>query len=119
VSGAGPRHAERGGDRVRNLIRRRPLEVEEITFGDRPVRVPTRVEITRIKAWLCLLRNATRDPQVTRVGAVLCKYSLDELPQLFNVLTGTMSLIAARCPTKSSRPPTPSRPDVASPSSPA
>ncbi len=72
MSGAGPRHAERGGDRVRNLIRRRPLEVEEITFGDRPVRVPTRVEITRIKAWLCLLRNATRDPQVTRVGAVLC-----------------------------------------------
>ena len=59
------------------------------------------------------------DPRVTRIGATLRKYSLDELPQLFNVLTGTMSLIAARCPTKSSRPPTPSRPDVASPSSPA
>ena len=46
---------------VRNLVRRRPLEVEEITFGDHTVRVPTLMEITRIKAWLCLLRNATRD----------------------------------------------------------
>ena len=46
---------------VRNLIRRRPLEVEEVTIGSRQVRVPTLVEITRIKAWLCLIRNATRD----------------------------------------------------------
>ncbi len=46
---------------IRNLIRRRPLEVEEIDVGDRSLRVPTLEEITRIKAWLCLIRNATRD----------------------------------------------------------
>jgi hypothetical protein len=46
---------------VRNLIRRRPLEVEEVAVGDRTVRVPTLPEIARIKAWLCLMRNATRD----------------------------------------------------------
>jgi hypothetical protein len=46
---------------VRNLIRRRPLETEEVRFEAREVRVPTLEEITRIKAWLCLMRNATRD----------------------------------------------------------
>lgn len=46
---------------VRNLIRRRPLEIEEAVVGERRVRVPTLEEITRIKAWLCLIRNATRD----------------------------------------------------------
>ncbi|MFJ3925801.1 sugar transferase [Streptomyces sp. NPDC090022] len=96
--------AIRGGSRGPAFYRQRRIGRDGVPFTMWKFRTMV-TDADRLKAELSaanendgLMFKMRRDPRVTRVGRMLRRTSLDELPQLINVLAGDMSLVGPRPP---------------------
>ena len=65
-------------------------------FNQEPFRIFKFRTMTTMEDGAEVKAATRRDPRVTRVGAFLRRYSIDELPQLLNVLKGEMSIVGPR-----------------------
>ncbi|XVX19520.1 sugar transferase [Actinomycetota bacterium] len=76
-------------------------EFEMLKFRSMVVDAEDRLEELESTQSNVLLFKHREDPRVTRIGRFIRRYSLDELPQLFNVLRGEMALVGPRPPLRS------------------
>ncbi|MCM3597507.1 sugar transferase [Metabacillus idriensis] len=63
--------------------------------SDAEIKLIDLIEFNEVSGAMFKMKN---DPRITRIGKIIRKTSIDELPQLFNVLKGNMSLVGPRPP---------------------
>lgn len=80
---------------IRSGRDRRPFRMYKLRtmVADAEAQLPDLVDLQQLADPMFKLRD---DPRVTRVGAVLRRFSFDEVPQLFNVFLGEMSIVGPR-----------------------
>lgn len=81
------------------LESRGPVLFRQPRFGFNNITISVfkfRTMYTHMEDRLATEQSCRNDPRITRVGGFLRRHSLDELPQLFNVLIGEMSLVGPR-----------------------
>ena len=74
---------------------RRPIRIFKFRTMDARVALEVMTQILESGEWRWN-RKLKHDPRLTRAGKILRRFSLDELPQFWNVLTGDMSLVGPR-----------------------
>jgi exopolysaccharide biosynthesis polyprenyl glycosylphosphotransferase len=77
-------------------VGKRGMPFDVFKFRSMVADAPPDVELMQLNQGNEVQFKMRQDPRVTRVGRVLRRYSLDELPQLLNVLRGEMSLVGPR-----------------------
>lgn len=80
------------------LTSRGPIIFKQKRYGldGKPITVWKFRTMSVLENGLDFQQAVRNDPRITRVGAVMRRYSLDELPQFFNVLGGSMSIVGPR-----------------------